>query len=209
MRTLYILGLTILSGIFLFSSCSIEKRLYRPGYNITMNKHKNKKEINEVTENKGQYKEVTQLKIKEYKTSKTSRKLAKTENLNSDSENGGIVLNQTLPEQKKNVQKTSYDNKMYSTEDNLGLSSIIKTKIEKDKKPISILSPQHENLQTSVPSDQSNEMMLLLVILCFLLPFVAVGIVTNWALKPVLISVLLSLLFWVPGIIYALIVVLR
>ena len=156
MRTLYILGLTILSGIFLFSSCSIEKRLYRPGYNITMNKHKNKKEINEVTENKGQYKEVTQLKIKEYKTSKTSRKLAKTENLNSDSENGGIVLNQTLPEQKKNVQKTSYDNKMYSTEDNLGLSSIIKTKIEKDKKPISILSPQHENLQTSVPSDQSN-----------------------------------------------------
>ena len=44
-----------------------------------------------------------------------------------------------------------------------------------------------------------------LVLLCIFLPFIAVGIVDNWGTR-FLISLLLTLLFWLPGVIYAFIV---
>jgi uncharacterized membrane protein YqaE (UPF0057 family) len=49
----------------------------------------------------------------------------------------------------------------------------------------------------------------LLLILCFLIPFLAVGLATDWDVTKVLICLILSLLFWIPGIIYALLVVLN
>jgi uncharacterized membrane protein YqaE (UPF0057 family) len=61
--------------------------------------------------------------------------------------------------------------------------------------------------QIPVKGFGGDEMLILLVILCFLLPFVAVGIKTDWDLVKVLIAIILSLLFWLPGIIYALLVV--
>ena len=54
-----------------------------------------------------------------------------------------------------------------------------------------------------------DDMLILLVILCFFLPFVAVGIKTDWDVKKVVINVLLCLLCGIPGIIHALIVVLN
>jgi uncharacterized membrane protein YqaE (UPF0057 family) len=47
----------------------------------------------------------------------------------------------------------------------------------------------------------------LLYILCFLFPFIAVGIVTDWDLYTILINLLWSLLCVFPGIIHALIIV--
>jgi uncharacterized membrane protein YqaE (UPF0057 family) len=44
------------------------------------------------------------------------------------------------------------------------------------------------------------------ILLCIFIPFVAVGLATDWDLTKVLISLLLSFLFWIPGIIYAFIV---
>lgn len=48
---------------------------------------------------------------------------------------------------------------------------------------------------------------LLLYILCFFIPFLAVGIVTDWNVGTVLLNLLLCLLFFIPGLIHALIVV--
>ncbi|MBI1835801.1 MAG: YqaE/Pmp3 family membrane protein [Flavobacteriia bacterium] len=50
-------------------------------------------------------------------------------------------------------------------------------------------------------------MLILLVLLCFLIPPIAVGLKTNWDLTKLLISIILTLLFLVPGVIYALLVV--
>ncbi|MFM7022902.1 MAG: YqaE/Pmp3 family membrane protein [Flavobacteriales bacterium] len=50
---------------------------------------------------------------------------------------------------------------------------------------------------------------ILLLILCFILPPLAVGLATGFELAPLLISILLTLLFWIPGVIYAIIVILR
>jgi len=50
--------------------------------------------------------------------------------------------------------------------------------------------------------------MVLLIILCFLLPWLAVGLYTGWDVKLTLIAVILWLLGWVPGIVFAFLVVL-
>jgi uncharacterized membrane protein YqaE (UPF0057 family) len=47
----------------------------------------------------------------------------------------------------------------------------------------------------------------LLYVLCFFVPFVAVGLVTDWDVKEVIINLLLSCLCGIPGIIHAFIVV--
>ena len=47
----------------------------------------------------------------------------------------------------------------------------------------------------------------LLYVLCFFFPFVAVGLVTDWDIKAVLINILLTALCGIPGIIHAFIVV--
>lgn len=46
---------------------------------------------------------------------------------------------------------------------------------------------------------------IVLILLCLFLPFIAVGIVDDWGTR-FLISLLLTLLFWLPGVIYAFIV---
>ncbi|PZE16920.1 hypothetical protein DNU06_11575 [Putridiphycobacter roseus] len=62
---------------------------------------------------------------------------------------------------------------------------------------------------TSDSSENSaDDLLILLVILCFLLPPIAVGIKTDWDITKLLISILLTIFFWLPGIIYALLVVL-
>jgi uncharacterized membrane protein YqaE (UPF0057 family) len=50
---------------------------------------------------------------------------------------------------------------------------------------------------------KSDAPMILLYILAVLLPPVAVGIYTDWEAKPTLIDLLLTLIFWIPGIVYA------
>lgn len=50
---------------------------------------------------------------------------------------------------------------------------------------------------------KSDAPMIILYILAVLLPPVAVGIYTDWEAKPTLIDLLLTLLFWLPGIVYA------
>jgi uncharacterized membrane protein YqaE (UPF0057 family) len=50
---------------------------------------------------------------------------------------------------------------------------------------------------------------ILLYILCFIIPPVAVGLATDWETKPVLINILLTLLCGIPGVIHAIIIVSR
>ncbi|MDF1549566.1 MAG: YqaE/Pmp3 family membrane protein [Bacteroidales bacterium] len=50
---------------------------------------------------------------------------------------------------------------------------------------------------------KSDDKMILLYVLAVLLPPVAVGIFTDWDAKPTLIDLLLTLIFWLPGVVYA------
>ena len=64
-------------------------------------------------------------------------------------------------------------------------------------------------IQKKVPNKGMSDEMILLTILCFLIPFLAVGLATDWDITKVLICLILSLFFWIPGVIYALLVVLN
>ncbi len=56
-------------------------------------------------------------------------------------------------------------------------------------------------------SNSSDAMMILLIILAIILPWLAVGIHTGWDTMLTLVSILLWLLFVLPGIIFALLVI--
>lgn len=72
------------------------------------------------------------------------------------------------------------------------------TETEAVRSPVAVTSPN--NKDSRAMSDRE----ILLLILCILLPFVAVGIVTDWELGPVLLSILLWIFgFVILGIAYA------
>lgn len=53
----------------------------------------------------------------------------------------------------------------------------------------------------------SDDMLILLYLFAILIPFVAVGIVTDWDMRSVLINILLCILCYIPGVIHAFIVI--
>lgn len=67
---------------------------------------------------------------------------------------------------------------------------------------------QKKSEQISVKSTaELSDRQILYYVLAVLIPFIAVGLVTNWDTKLVVISILLSLLFVIPGIIFGIIIV--
>ena len=67
---------------------------------------------------------------------------------------------------------------------------------------------KHQRKSLDSEDTSADDMLILLVILCFIIPPIAVGLKTDWDLTKVIISILLSIFFWIPGVIYALLVVL-
>ncbi len=91
----------------------------------------------------------------------------------------------------------------------------VKENLKNDKKVLGtkkVNSIDEElNLITPKKATQSNfevsDDAILYYVLAILIPFLAVGLVTDWDLTKVIICLLLCVLFWLPGMIYALIVV--
>ncbi len=89
---------------------------------------------------------------------------------------------------------------------------------EKDNFKIAVASDElsyeaeNQNTEMNSPSFTAPTSLLggsvptiIMILLCLFLPFIAVGIVDDWRTR-FLISILLTLLFWIPGVIYAFIV---
>jgi uncharacterized membrane protein YqaE (UPF0057 family) len=92
--------------------------------------------------------------------------------------------------------------------------------IPKYQEPVSVLKKHEFNtrkaekrayrkqLRESLKSTDPDTNKLLLVLIAILLPPVAVGLVRGWASGAFILNLILTLLFWFPGVIHALIVVL-
>ncbi len=63
------------------------------------------------------------------------------------------------------------------------------------------------NTSSNTSSNTSDDMMILLIILAIIIPFVAVGIYTDWDVTKTVIALILTLLFFLPGMIYALLTI--
>ena len=77
------------------------------------------------------------------------------------------------------------------------------------KSDVKFMKKQFRHKKHAVQSSNSSDDAVLYYILCFFIPWLAVGLVTNWDMHDVLINLLLTLLCGIPGIIHAIIVVSR
>ena len=84
----------------------------------------------------------------------------------------------------------------FSNQSEKSTKSNLKTLIISHKQKI-------KELKKSSSSDLDS---ILYIILCILIPFLAVGLATDWDLTKTVIALLLSIIFWIPGIIYAVII---
>lgn len=187
----------VLTTLFIVSSCSIERRVHQPGYHISW---KNSQSNNQKSDNE-QLVAASETSKEEVKTVDKISTLKSKKVSNTVSKKKLITNNET--------EKVAANEGSKVTQKNNSSSSSI---ISEDKK----VSKENEAFETQQKSDaksnvdsknnsngiQDEVMFILLVLLCLIIPPLAVFIITE-DLKLTLISLLLTLLFWLPGVIFA------
>jgi uncharacterized membrane protein YqaE (UPF0057 family) len=201
--------LAVLLVGFAISSCSIEKRLHQKGFNVEWNNNlgslkKDKKQKQDFVSSEA----VEEIAI-------VSPKAIKTPSVNSSSSAisaDGASLNES-------IEASLFVEENTTNEVNSQESSVVNdTKIGKINR--TIITPKASNSKVVASANKtktSTKMVkkalkndvpiVLLYILCFFIPFLAVGLATDWDVTAVVINLILSFLFWLPGIIHAIIVV--
>ncbi len=222
MKNKIIFGLVL---SILITSCStsnevasnklIQKRKYNKGFHIEMGnkvfkKQKHDKEtIETIAQNRSEEKvPVAKISTEQQEVISETVEITsvpETQNVHfsKETERSEVITvdNDKVVEQKSTPNQPNINQNLSQSEN---IVSSPKKTLKKQLKSIkkNRLSDKASN------SNSADDMLILLVILCFIIPFVAVGIKTDWDITKVLISLLLSILFWIPGVIYALLVVL-
>jgi uncharacterized membrane protein YqaE (UPF0057 family) len=179
----------------ILASCTIEKRVANRGYHI---------------EWKGRY---TTAKPAE-KVSETKVAVADAGTLSTRPVNGELAEEKTLaasPIRTAQTAPTQQKESVVAVKTAEATRSAA-TSHEKSGKAhvVSMKEIKHaKKAQKSAKSQGSDVPVGVLYVLCFIVPFVAVGIVTDWDGKTVLYNILWTLLCGIPGIIHAIIVVNR
>ena len=200
--------LAVLVVGFAISSCSIERRLHQKCFNVEWNKNlsslkKDKKEKQDYVSSEA----VEEIAV-------VSPKTTKTPSVNSSSAISvdGVSLNES-------IEAPVFVEDNTTNEVNSQESSVVNnTKIEKVKKAISAPKASSSEKVASANKTMASTKIVkkalkndvptgLLYVLCFFIPWLAVGLATDWDMKTVLINLLWTLLCGIPGIIHAIIVV--
>lgn len=190
------------SILFLVASCTVEKRVYRNGFNVqwqAMNGMSKKDKNVELTSM-----EETETVAKVDVSPKVNAKIAAdyemriqevvavTQNdqasieSNPISTTAHVVSVKGMAEQTISVHQENKEAKQISKQEIKALKKAVKSQNKSDDVPIGLL-----------------------YVLCFFIPFVAVGLATDWDITTVLINILWTALCGIPGIIHAFIVVSR
>lgn len=197
-------------GALLIAGCSIsnevasnklfQKRKYQKGWHVNASPRFDKNSVR--TEE-----EIVEAREVFVETEKEEKVLVVSQSI-SASQNETIEFSEELVEE-MNVsffQKFQSENTENTT--NLDLPS---TALEFEPIELNEVEIEPSNQQISPSNTESNstddDMLLLLYLCAIFIPFVAVGIATDWELDKVLIAVLLSFLCWIPGVIYAFITI--
>ena len=174
------------------SSCNInngfiQKRKYQKGYHLSL-----KKKINNSDNIKSDELEL-------FKTQELTEAIASKTEL-SQGLPATFKTNSSIVQKSQNpTTKVVTNNEMIQVlKQNTKENPFVNNRIKK------IASANFKN-QSNTTSHNTNDddMLLLLYILAILIPFVAVGIVTDWDVTDVIINLLLCILCYIPGIIHA------
>jgi uncharacterized membrane protein YqaE (UPF0057 family) len=196
--------LAVLVVGFAISSCSIEKRLHQKGFNVEWNKNlgslkKDKKEKQDFVSSEA----VEEIAVVSHKSTK-----ATSVNNNSAISVDGVTLNES-----NDASVFVEDNT--TNEVNSEVSSVVNnTKTEKvnssSKASSSKEVASNKTMNSTKIVKKSNNKDVstgLLYVLCFFIPWLAVGLATDWDVKTVVINLLWTCLCGIPGIIHAIIIV--
>jgi len=192
----------LLSLLIIMSSCTIQKRVHLPGYQVEWKNNWNSK-------NNLRHHNTNETEIECEAIAKITPKNAEvntyTNSINSDNSTASIDNAYIEVSKKVNVISVSQSN-------NIPLN--VPTEIRNQENKVQVVNPvpqsksklkhQVKKLNSSNSSDLP---MILIYLLAIFIPFVAVGIVTDWDGKTVLINILWTLLCGIPGIIHAFIIV--
>ena len=190
------------SILFLVASCTVEKRVYRNGFNVqwhAMNGHSKMDKNTEITSSE-EVATVAKVVISPEENSKTAsvyempiqEVVAVTQNVQASIESNPIA---TTPQ-------------IVSVR---GMADLTISNDGKNKEVVKVSKQEMKSLRKEVKSqNKSDDVPIgLLYVLCFFVPFVAVGFATDWDITTVLINILWTALCGIPGIIHAFIVVSR
>jgi uncharacterized membrane protein YqaE (UPF0057 family) len=188
------------SILFLVASCTVEKRVYRNGFNVqwhAMNGH-SKKDKNMEISSVEEVETVAKVVISPKDNSKTASvyEMPTQEVIT-------VAQNDEASIQSSSIETTApVVNVKGMADQTIAINQNIKEAKQISKQEIKALKKAVKSQKKSddVPVG-------LLYVLCFFFPFVAVGLVTDWDIKAVLINILLTALCGIPGIIHAFIVV--
>ena len=200
--------LAVLVVGFAISSCSIERRLHQKGFNVEWNKNlsslkKDKKEKQDYVSSEA----VEEIAV-------VSPKTTKSPSVNSSSAISvdGVSINES-------IEAPVFVENNITNEVNSQESSVVNnTKIEKVKKAISAPKASGSEKVASANKTMASTKIVkkalkndvptgLLYVLCFFIPWLAVGLATDWDVKTVVINILWTCLCGIPGIIHAIIIV--
>ncbi|HEX7413949.1 MAG TPA: YqaE/Pmp3 family membrane protein [Bacteroidia bacterium] len=185
--TLKTLAAGLVVGMLLVSGCSVEKRHYLSGYSVSWNGGKNKVSATTKDENKLPIIAVAKesKSVSEESRQTLTASVAKTP----------IILTPTGT-QLDLVTKTTYKQNTTFTASKSRLQADVKAMVKEAKKT----TPKEKKGGDIAPA--------VYIILAIFIPFVAVGLATDWGM-PVLWNILWCLLCGIPGIIHAFIVLNR
>ncbi len=172
------------------SSVEIAKRQHRSGYYVSFG---NKTEINKTEVKVNQTFEQHEIAQTQFET-----KQDVVENNIVEKE---VAENNLVSNQKNEVTPSK------SSKQNLFTQNLNEEKVEVKKKSTLVNKIAKKVVSGKLKQADDNIMLLILVILAIVIPPIAVGLKKNWELIPLLISILLTLFFVIPGIIHALLVV--
>lgn len=197
-------------GALLIAGCStsnevasnklFQKRKYQKGWHVNASPRFDKNSVR--TEE-----EIVEAREVFVETEKEEKVLVASQSI-SASQSETIEFSEELPEE----MNVSFFQKFQSENtENISSLDLPSTALEIEPIELNEVEIEPSNQQISPSNTESNstddDMLLLLYLCAIFIPFVAVGIATDWELDKVLIAVLLSFLCWIPGVIYAFITI--
>ncbi len=195
MKTTLRIAICLFAVAVFMASCTVEKRHYNSGYYVnwkhsknTVKLHKAKAQVEPVAAVKELENVNMQQKVETVNTVPTENKQQPVTTSYSASASENVILSRS--EAANEIKKHEPSQKMT---------------VGKFFKAVKAAKELKKQMRDNHGSNGAP--MWLIYLLCVFIPFVAVGIVTDWNLTKVLIAILLTILFWIPGIIYAFIVV--
>lgn len=200
MKSLHKISFLAVAITLVLSACTIEKRVSMPGYHVEWRKNRNTVH-NQETAAKNEDKKIKSSENTAFAPIENETEISEEANLNmAATENTAkIALDEKADAPANNMVVSK---KQAATASNNDQKVSVKQIVQAKK---AVNKVKHEMKKKNNSSGDVD--IVLLYVLCFLLPPIAVGLATDWDTNKLILNIILTILCGIPGIIHAIIVV--